>query len=60
VSRGHPVQFSPAQVRRIVDAARDGITYVAIGRAHGCGHVKVAQVIAEHAPELVKRPGGKS
>tara|TARA_R110002126_G_scaffold40477_2_gene119102 strand:- start:97 stop:291 length:195 start_codon:yes stop_codon:yes gene_type:complete len=55
MSHGQPTQFSPARVRRIIDAARGGTAYTEIARAHGCGHVKIARIIAEHAPELVKR-----
>lgn len=58
MSRGHPVEFSPDRVRRIVAAVRDGIPHTEIARAQGCGHAKIAEVIAAHAPELVKRSGG--
>jgi hypothetical protein len=52
------VEFSPDRVRRIVAAVRDGIPHTEIARAQGCGHAKIAEVIATHAPELVKRSGG--
>lgn len=60
MSRGHPVQFSPDRIRRIVGAVRDGIPHTEIARAQGCGHAKIAEVIATYAPELVKRSGGAS
>lgn len=46
----------PAQVRRLVDAVRDGVRREDIVRAHGIGTTRLAEILAEHAPELVRRP----
>lgn len=55
MSHGQSTQFSADRVRRIIEAVREGTPYTEIARAHGCGHVKIARIIAEHAPELAKR-----
>ena len=46
----------PAQVRRLVEAVRDGVRREDIVRAHGIGTTRLAEILAEHAPELVRRP----
>jgi hypothetical protein len=46
----------PAQVRRLVDAVRDGVRREDIVRSHGIGTTRLARIIAEHAPELAARP----
>ena len=46
----------PAQVRRLVEAVRDGVRREDIVRAHGIGTTRLARIIAEHAPELAVRP----
>ena len=55
---GRPTIISPAQVRRIVDARRAGLTREEVARAHGIGSTTLARILAEHAPELVGRPRG--
>jgi transposase-like protein len=55
MSHGQPTRFSPERVRRIVDAVREGTPYTELARIHGCGHVKIARIVAANAPELVKR-----
>jgi len=55
MSHGLPAEFSPERVRRIIDAVREGTPYTELARAHGCGHVKIARIVAANAPELVKR-----
>ena len=46
----------PAQVRRLVEAVRDGVRREDIVRSHGIGTTRLARIIAEHAPELAVRP----
>ena len=46
----------PAQVRRLVEAVRDGVRREDIVRSHGIGTTRLAKILAEHAPELMRRP----
>lgn len=46
----------PAQVRRLVEAVRDGVRREDVARSHSVGTTRLARIIAEHAPELVRRP----
>ena len=46
----------PAQVRRLVEAVRDGVRREDVVRSHGIGTTRLARIIAEHAPELAVRP----